>query len=134
VTQTNLQILTDIFQKTGIVDETQSPTAAQAANGLRLMNNYLLSQSVDGMRLGWYPQTNLQSNAPLKDADIGDVELIMVPQIALAYGITLSDPAIIGEITNAITRLTKRSIQLVEADLSELSRPQGGPWGGPNWL
>jgi hypothetical protein len=134
VTQTNLQILTDIFQKTGIVDETQSPTAAQAANGLRLMNNYLLSQAVDGMRLGWFPQTNLQSNAPLKDADIGDVELAMMPQIALAYGITLSDQAVLSEITNAITRLTKRSIQLVEADLSELSRPQGGPWGGPNWL
>lgn len=134
MTQTNLQILTDIFQKTGIVDETQSPTAAQAANGLRLMNNYLLSQAVDGMRLGWFPQTNLQSNAPLKDADIGDVELAMMPQIALAYGITLSDQAVLSEITNAITRLTKRSIQLVEADLSELSRPQGGPWGGPNWL
>jgi hypothetical protein len=134
VTQTNLAVLTFAFQKAGIVDELQSPTAAQAANGLTIMNGYLLSQNVDGMRLGYYPQTNLQANIPIKDADIYDVQLILIPQIATAYGITLSDPVLIGMIDNAERRLTKRSIQLVESDLGELSRPQGGPWGGPNWL
>ncbi len=134
MTQTNLAVLTFAFQKAGIVDELQSPTAAQAANGLTIMNDFLLTQNVDGMRLGYYPQTNLQSNIPIKDADIGDVKLILIPQIAVAYGITLADPVLLDLISEASRRLTKRSIQLVECDLGELSRPQGGPWGGPNWL
>jgi hypothetical protein len=31
-------------------------------------------------------------------------------------------------------RLTKRYLRYTECDLGELSRPQSGPWGGPNWL
>lgn len=130
MSSTNLQIISDAFQKAGVVDETQSPTNAQAANGLRILNGYLLTQARDGMRLGWYNQTNLASTAPLNDADIYDVTLMLTRQLAGAYGIALDDPVLIDDIASAEIRLTKRSILTVQSDLSELSRSQAGPWGG----
>jgi hypothetical protein len=30
--------------------------------------------------------------------------------------------------------MNKRYLKRTECDLGELSRPQGGPWGGPNFL
>lgn len=134
MSQTNLQMVTFAFQKAGIVDETQSPTAVQAANGLQIMNDYLADQAADGMRLGWFPQTNLAATAPLKDADIHGVKLLMTAQFALSYGVKIEDPVLIASIEGAERRLVKRSLRYFESDLSELSRPQGGPWGGPNWF
>jgi hypothetical protein len=131
--QTNLQILTFAFQKAGIVDETRAPSPTQAANGLVIMNDYLLTQARDGMRLGYYPQTNLANNVPLQDSDIGDVKWMMAQQLAMAYGATIKDQASIDEIEKATRRLTKRTQRYFESDLGELSRAQGGPWGGPNW-
>lgn len=137
VSQTNLQIIQFAFQRTGIVDETQAPTAAQGQNGLQILNNYLLTQAKDGMRVGWYTQTNLAATAPLKDEDIHDVESLLCQQIANFYGVKINEqehPGLLQEIQDATHRLTKRSILYFESDLSELSRPQGGPWGGPQWL
>lgn len=133
MSETNLSIITGAFRKVGVVDETESPSAAQAADGLLILNNYLLNQAVDGMRLGWYPQTNLAANAPLKDADIHGVKMLLAKQFAITYDITIKNPLILAEIADAERMLTKRSLKYFESDLSELSRAQGSPWGGPGW-
>jgi hypothetical protein len=61
--------------------------------------------------------------------------------LAPLYGVKIEpaqDPndetALSNQIKNAFRLLTKRSILFTESDLGELSRAQGGPWGGPNWL
>jgi len=134
VTQTNLQIITSAFQRVGIVDETASPSAEQGANGLQILNDYLLNQARDGMRLGWWTQTNLAANAPLRDEDIWGVKMLLARQLASNYGITIQDPILLKDIDDAEKMLTKRSLQYYESDLSEWPRPQGGPWGGPSWI
>jgi hypothetical protein len=131
--ETNLSIITGAFRKTGIVDETESPSPAQAQDGLLLLNNYLLNQAADGLRLGWYPQSNLAAIAPLKDADIHGVKMLLAKQLAITYDITIKNPLIIQEIADAERMLTKRYVKYFESDLSELSRAQGSPWGGPGW-
>jgi hypothetical protein len=131
--QTNLQVLTFAFQNAGIVDETRAPSNVQAANGLVIMNAYLLTQARDGMRLGYYPQTNLANICPLQDSDINDVKMMMVKQLSMAYGTTIKDQDVRDEIEKSERRLTKRTQRYFESDLGELSRAQGGPWGGPNW-
>lgn len=101
----------------------------------------MADQQADGWHLGWFPQTNLAANAPLRDADIGPVKLVLAGWLAPLFGVVI-DPAqdpldmtkLSNQIKDAFRRLTKRSLLNTEADLGELQRPQGGPWGGPNWL
>lgn len=141
--QTNSQVISDAFTMIGVVADGRSPTPTQLARGMTLLNDNLLTQQRDGWKLGWYPQTvaNLAQNTPLRDEDIGDVKLALCAWLSSSYGITIEpDPDPTGEsslanqIKNAFTRLNKRSLQFNDSDLGELSRPQGGPWGGPNWL
>lgn len=134
-------IITEAFQKLGVVAEGRAPTATQTANGLTILNDNLLTQQRDGWRLGWYPQTNVANLAPLRDEDIGDVKLCLCAWLSPDYGVTIppaTSPddrsSLSAQIENAFRRLNKRSLAFTECDLGELSRPQGGPWGGPNYL
>ena len=141
--QTNQQIITESFQIIGVVREGRQPTPTQSANGMTIMNDNLLSQMRDGWRnLGWYPQTiaQLNSTSPLKDEDIAPVKYILAGWIGPRYGVTIPpsmdpDGTDLGSlIKTSMRQMNKRYLQYVECDLGELSRPQGGPWGGPNWL
>ena len=144
MTQTNQQIITESFQILGVVREGRQPTPTQSANGMTIMNDNLLTQMRDGWgNLGWYPQTVAQLNslAPLKDEDLADVKYCLAAWLSVRYGITIAPPmspdddfSLGGMIRGAFRRLTKRYLKYTECDLGELSRPQGGPWGGPNWL
>jgi hypothetical protein len=143
-TQTNQQIITEALGAIGVVAAGRNPTATQSALALTILNDNLLTQMRDGWRdIGWYPQTTAQLNtaAPLEDEDVGDVKLCLCSWLAPRFGRKIEptqDPddqsTLYGQIRNAFRRLNKRYLRLVECDLGELSRPQGGPWGGPNWL
>lgn len=143
MTSTIQAMITEAYQKIGIVSEGRAPTPTQSANALTIMNDNLLTQMRDGWGgIGWFPQSqaNLNSNAPLKDEDIGDVKLMLASWIAVHYGIAIKgspDPndltALGNQIQGAYRRLNKRYLRYVECDLGELSRPTGGPWGGLAW-
>lgn len=135
--QTNLQVITASFVMLGILSEGNQPSPSQTARGMEVLNDHLLTQQRDGWRLGWYPQTlaNVNSAAPLKDEDIGDIKLVLAEQLAPWYTVKISeDPDLRQNIDDAKTRLNKRYVRAFESDLGELQRPQGGPWGGPNFL
>lgn len=140
--QTNQQIITESFQILGIVREGRQPTPTQSANGMTILNDNLLTQMRDGWgSISWYPQTIAQLNniAPLRDEDIADVKYILAGWISARYGVTIA-PSMDNEgfdlgslIKGAMRRLTKRYLRFTECDLGELSRPAGGPWGGPGF-
>lgn len=130
----NLGIITFAYQKIGVVDENSSPSNEQGQVGLTVLNDYLLNEAADGMRLGWFTQTNIAATAPLRDEDIHGVKMLLAKQLAAHYGITIQNPQLLEEMSTAKTQLVKRSLRYSEVDFSELSRPQGGPWGGPNWI
>lgn len=139
---TNQEIVTDAFQKIGAIDETASPSTAQAQTAMRLLNDNLLDLNVDGIRVGWYyqnPQTAYASQSPLRDSDVGPVKFLLAGFLISHYGIKidpddLAGQKLLADIQDAYRRLAKRSLLYTEADLGELSRPQGGPWGGPGWI
>lgn len=143
MTKTIQQIVTDAFTIIGVVADGKQPGPTLSATGVSTLNDNLLTQQRDGWRLGWFAQgvSNLTSTAPLRDEDIGDVTLCLASWLAPRYGVTIQpspDPfdmsALVNQIKDAFTRLTKRSQQYTECDLGELSRAQGGPYGGPNWI
>ena len=135
------QIITEAYSILGVVADGKSPTPTQTVTGLNTLNDNLATQSRDGWALGWYPQTLVTATAPLRDEDVGDVKLALAAWLAPKFGIVIaSDPdqmnegSLSNQIKNAFRRLTKRSLRMTESDLGELSRAQGGPWGGPNWM
>jgi hypothetical protein len=142
--QTNQQIITEAFQKLGVVREGRQPSPTQSANGMTILNDNLLTQMRDGWgNIGWYPQTIAQLNsiAPLKDEDIGDVKWVLAGWLSPHYGITIPpspDPLngydLGAQIFQASRRLTKRYLRYTESDLGELSRANGGLWGGSYWF
>lgn len=141
MTAQNLEIIQYALLKCNVIDENSSPSAEQGVTGLNVLNDMLLNEQRDGLRLGWFKQTNLAANAPLRDEDIYGVKMLLTRALAAHYGIVLEPPLAdfpgmpdSGEIAKAHRQLIKRSLAFVEADLGELSRPQGGPWGGPNYL
>lgn len=143
-TYTNQQVVTRSFQTLGIVAEGRAPSATQSANVLQILNDNMLTQITDGWHdIGWYPQTpsQLTSAAPLQDTDVADIILCLASWIAPYYGRKIevaADPTDPTKLSNqirwAFTRLNKRYLRRTECDLGELSRPQGGPWGGPNYF
>jgi hypothetical protein len=143
VAQTNQQIITESFQILGVVGEGRAPSPTQSANGMTILNDNLLTQMRDGWgNIGWFPQTvaQLNSTAPLRDEDIADIKYVLAAWLSVRYGITITPPSpddefsLGGMIRGAFRRLTKRYLKYTECDLGELSRAQGGPFGGPNWL
>lgn len=131
---TNQEIISFAYQKIGVIDENSSPSFEQGQTALTIVNDYLLNEAADGMRLGWYTQTNIAANAPLKAEDVHGVKMLLAKQLAAHYGISITDPILLQEMETAKTQLVKRSLRYSEADFSEFPRPQGGPWGGPNWI
>jgi len=141
VSSTNQAIITEAFQTIGVVADGRQPTSSQSQTALTIMNDRILSEQRDGWRLGWFPQTSVAATAPLRDEDIGEIKLVLAGWLAPKFGVTIpptadpsDDSSLSNQIKNAFRKLTKRSLQYTECDLGELSRPQGGPWGGPNWL
>lgn len=137
----NLEIIQYALLKCNVIDENSSPSAEQGVTGLNVLNDMLLNEQRDGLNLGWYKQSNLANNAPLHDADVYGVKMMLTRALAAHYGIVLEPPLAdtpgmpeSGEISKAHRQLVKRSLRMTECDLGELSRSQGGPWGGPNWL
>lgn len=131
---TNQEIITFAYQKIGVIDENSSPSAEQLQVAITVLNDYLLNQNADGLRLGWFTQTQVSANAPLRPEDVHGVKMLLAKQLAAHYGIAIQNPVLLDEMQKAETQLVKRSIRYSEADFSELPRPQGGPWGGTNWI
>lgn len=142
---TTQAIITESFQLVGVVREGKQPTPTQTANGLTILNDNLATQMRDGWgAIGWYPQslTTINNTAPLQDSDIADIKYLLAGWIAMRYGIRIPDDpndptdmtTLGGQIRASLRRMNKRWLKRTECDLGELSRPQGGPWGGPNWL
>ena len=124
---TNLQIITTAYRFTGIIDETQQPSAEQGEVGLWKLNNLLADWAADSIYLGWYKQTNLQNTAPLREGSLRAVEACLAGELANHFGVTL-EPDKLSLINEEYTKLVRRTRPLGEADLSELPRPQGPRW------
>jgi hypothetical protein len=143
-TQTVQQIINEALLNAGVIASGRAPSSTQTATCLTVLNDNMLTQMRDGWHnIGWYPQSSAQLNtaAPLWDEDVADVKLVLTAWVAIKFGrkidppLSPSDKSSLGaQIEAAFTRLDKRYLQSTEADLGELSRPQGGPWGGPNYL
>lgn len=126
---TNLELLQYALLKCNVIDETQVPSAEQGVTALNVLNDMMASMSADGVKIGWYPQTNIANVSPLQNQDVGPIKYLLCAALAAHYGIPLG-PELVAQIGAAGIRLAKTSLRYSEADLSELPRTQGIYNGG----
>lgn len=121
---TNQELVNYGFLKCNVIEDGGTADGQQGITGLNVLNDMLANMSKDGIKLGWYPQTNLAAVSPLQNEDIGPIKYLLTAALAAHYGITLSE-LLLAEIGQANTRLVKSALKYSEADLSELPRTQG---------
>lgn len=127
----NLDIITNGYLVLTIIDEITPPTAEQAKVGFTVLNDMCANLDADGIRFGWFPQTNLTDTAPLQDQDIRNVKLMFIAELARQYGIDLKSerPQLYDDIDSAVRAQSKRSIEYFDCDLTGLPFSQGGLFG-----
>ena len=128
MSQTNLQIITASLRLLTIVDEITEPSEEQAQSALTILNDMMADFYADGIRLNWYPQTDLSATAPLEDSDIRNIKILLAEELGLHYGIEIT-PSMQGEAKEVYRELAKRYLRYVDADLTILPFSQGGLFG-----
>lgn len=125
---TNLDIITSSYRILTVIDEITPPSAEQAQTALTVLNDMLADYDIVGLRLGWYPQTNLVDQAPLDPFNVRAVKYLLARDLALHFGIPLTPDmkAVMDEVYDA---LSKRCLEYFESDLTGLPFAQGGFWG-----
>lgn len=132
--ETTLDIITAALRMLTVIDELSSPTPEQSSTAITVLNNMMANYNVDGLRMGWFPQTLTNYNivpAPLQDFDVEGVKYLLSVKLAPHFGIPLTgDLAGLVELADGAMRdLSKRYIKYFNSDLTGLPFPQGGLFG-----
>lgn len=128
---TVLDICTDAARIVNIIDETQQLSPEQGAMALVALNDMMADMAEDGIELGWYPQVDLANTAPIDDGDARPIKLVFGRELAMRSGLTQTLPTDLTDAMDAAyDRLSKRTIEYFEADMTGLPIPQGAYWGG----
>lgn len=127
----NLDIVTDAARIVNIIDETQQLSPEQAAQALVAMNDLFADFATDGIELGYYQQSDLSATSPFDTSDVRPVKLCLGKELAMRAGLTQTLPQDLqDEMDDAKERLSKRTVEYFESDLTGLPVPQGSYWGG----
>ena len=120
---TNLDVITDALRLANIINETETPSAAQGASGMTLLNDLMSDWEEDGIELGYYPQTSQAGTIPIADKHLRGTKYNLARGVAAAYGVDLPGETVrIAELTFA--RLAKSTTETFTTDFSHM--PMGG--------
>jgi len=133
VSATNLDLITSALRKLNVIDETEAPSAEQGVQGLAAVNDMMADMYADGIRLGWFPQTDLSATAPIADENIRGVKYLLTVELGGEYDLQVPQ-YVLTTAANAYARLAKGSQQYFEASMDGLpmgDAQYGWGWGWP---
>lgn len=125
---TNIELLKAALVKANAIDINESPSAEMGVNGLQSLNAMMSQWALDGIQIGWYPQTDMSATVPVIDANLR--------AIIFNFAIELSTDGL-GEISDDVRRiagetydaLCKSSRKEFVADMTMLPQAEGMDWG-----
>lgn len=118
--RTNLQLITDSLRLVGVVGEIDTPSNEDAQDALRRMNDMMSRfDRVNGIRLGYYPQTSLSANIPVDDEYFEPITLLLSKPLAAHWGFSLPQ-ATLMEINQAWSGLLAEFTAPEPADMDHL--------------
>lgn len=124
---TNLDIITDAYHLSGLIEEPQTPSAVEARAALKYMNGMILQWASEDIKLGFFSQTNVQDTIPIPETAEWAVKANLGVMLAASRGLEppLSTKVFAQEAYEAVLR-TAIADSLEPADMSHL--PQGTGW------
>lgn len=102
-------LISDSLREIGVLDETESASAEQGADGLRKLNQLMELWEEAGIRLDYFPQTALSSVAPIPIyAEIG-VTAALAILLAPTYSAKVS-PELAAIATSSYETIVKKAV------------------------
>lgn len=125
---TNIELLKAALLKINAVDVNQAPTAEMGVNGLVSLNNLMAQWSLDGVDIGYYPQTDQDAETPITPPNLRAVIFSLAVELATDFGVTTSEEVrTIAE--NTYAALCKSSRKEFQADMTMLPQADGWDYG-----
>jgi hypothetical protein len=127
---TGIDMITDSLRLINVIRANQSPDAEMGVSSLRALNELMADWQADGIRLGWYPVTDITDELPLAEENERAIKYNLAQELCATYG--LDPPPVVVEIAKATyARLAKLALQTFEESLDQLPIPE--PWGTIAW-
>lgn len=123
---TNTQIIIDALQEAGILAAAESPSAEDTSLALRRLNQMLEMWSEDGLKLGYFAQSNASDTCPIPAWSERAVSLSLAVNLCTAFQVPVT--AELAALANdAYTSLLRRVInmELEGADMRHLPMGSG---------
>lgn len=117
----NLDVIGDSLRELGVIAETETPSADQGSHGLRKLNDLLEAWTEDGIELGFFAQSATASDCPVPNWALRAVKLCLAPELATAYGASVS-PELATNARDAYSNLLRKTLveALPEANMDHL--------------
>lgn len=116
---TALTMLTDSLRLANVIDELDTPTAEQGADGLRTLNQLMAQWDGDGIKLGWFTVPTQVTVLPIDQQDERAVKYNLAHELAGEYGIDPM-PSVSRIAFNTHAQLGKRYALEVQCSLEHL--------------
>lgn len=124
---TVIELITDALTELNVIDVNEAPSPEQGQRALRRLNQMLADWENDGIRLGYYRQTDMDATVPLQEQDELGVTLNLAVALAPSYGIEIMD-GLRTQADEYYASLAKGALQYFESDMTQLPMSDFGPF------
>lgn len=123
---TNTEIITDALRLLKVLAEGETPSAEQASDALRRMNQMLATWEVDGVVLGYFAQSDSTTTCPVPDwAEKGVMGMLAI-ELAPEYGAQISQEA--AKVADDGYSLILRRVMTLAMKGADMSHLGAGVW------
>jgi hypothetical protein len=126
---TNIDLIKHALMDIGVIGESKTPTAAQAAHALTKLNQMLEGWEESGIKLGWFEQTDTSATTPLPPYAESGVTSKLAIALAPSYGGAASvTPYLLDDTLNGYDVIVRKAAlkNLTPSDTSNMPRAEGG--------
>jgi hypothetical protein len=124
----NLTIINDALSLIGVLPEGQDASAEQGTDALRALNDMLAEWSLNGIDIGWFPQTETTEDFPIDYRLQAVVKYNLAVHLSPAYGkpVPPEIAVIAGNFKQALVRRILNSQLLAANPILPLAEGGGG--------
>lgn len=125
---TNIQLISDALLDLGVINESETPSAEQGSHALRQLNQMLEAWEDEGVRLGWFEQTDTSADAPLPPYALKGVTAALAIELSPSYGGAASvTPALEKKLSDGMAVINRKAAlkNLQPLDTRSMSRGEG---------
>ncbi len=118
---TNVEVIRDALGLLGVLREAEQPSADQGEHGLRILNEMLEQWQADGVRIGQWPQIDLNATSPLAANTLACVKASLAIALSPYYGTQVAPTEIVR--AERLYRILVRdavNAEIQPADMSHL--------------